>query len=573
MFSKKVIISFLVFVGVVLIGTALIFWNRNRIGQDLSVEIRGPQQVFLGVPFDINISVVNKSRSVLQDSRLAVTLPEGAVFVGSPVQENTNLKDLGSIGSGGVLDESFTIMILKGENTIRQLSANLTYSPSTIGARFEKKATFDISIGQPALSLDLITPQKVLSGDNFEITVGYKNNSDIEFSNLKLRLQYPPSFTFESTTLKADEDNNVWNLGSLRPGSEKDFTINGNIIGPDNSFFEFRGFIESEFSGQTYTVSDNLATISILPSPFSLKISLNENEGFAVRPDDSLRYTISYVNNTDVTLRDVIVTAQLSGEMFDLPTIRTKGVFRSLDNTIIWNAATNPELALISANQSGSVDFSIRAKKQYPIRRLSDRNFTLKVSAQIESPTVPYFLAADKTIGLANISNKVSGDIDLQTIGLFRDAASGIINQGPFPPRANQSTQFSIHWIIKNFSTDVSDVKVRTFLAGDTNFLRVVRSNVDSVPIYNPRRQEITWDISHINATRGVLSEPVEAIFQIETRPSINMINREAPLMQETTIEAKDDFTGVTLTDKTRRVSSRLPDDPTVTGIEGAVIP
>lgn len=573
MFSKKVIIPFLIFVGVVLIGTAIAFWSRSRVGAQLDVEIRGPQQVFLGVPFDLNVSIVNKSRSVLEESRLNVGLPEGAVFVGSSLQENTSIIDLGSIGAGGVLDESFTVMVLKGENAIRRLTANLSYSPETIGARFEKEATFDISIGRPALSLDLVTPQKVLSGENFEVAVGYENKSDQEFSNLKLRLQYPSAFTLESTTLEADEDNNVWDLGALRPGSGQDFLISGGLIGPDNSFFELRGFIEAEIDGRTYTVSDTLATISISPSPFSLKIFLNESNNFAAKLSDKLDYTLQYSNSTDVALRDVIITARLTGEMFDLSTISSRGIFRSLDNTIIWNAATNPELALISPGQSDSISFTIRTKKEYPIRRLGDRNFTLKVSAQIESPTVPYFLAADRTIGLANIETKVSGAINIQAKGFFRDATSGVVNLGPWPPRADQATQFSIHWIITNFATDVGDVEVKTFLEGDTRFLRVVRSNIDSVPVYNPRRQELIWNIDRISATRGVLSDPVEAIFQIETIPSTNMIGGTAPLMRDITIRARDEFTAAELTDEDSDIDTRLDDDPTVTTREGRVLP
>jgi hypothetical protein len=571
MFSKKVIIPFLIFLGVVLIGTSISFWSRSRIGQQLDIEIRGPQQVFLGVPFDIDVSVVNKSRSILEDSRLTITLPEGAVFVGDKEEKTSDFAQLGSIGSGGVLDQSFTIMFLRGENTIRRLTASLGYSPSTIGARFEKEAEFDISVGKSALSLDIVAPQKILSGENFEITVRYENKSSIDFSNLQLKLEYPLAFNFIESTLQPDKDNNVWDLGSLRPGSDKDFLIGGELIGPDNSFFEIRGSIEAEVEGEVYTVTSTSATVSISPSPFSLKIFLNESNNFSARLNDSLNYTLSYTNNTDVALRDIIITAELVGEMFDLSSIRSRGIFRSLNNTLIWNTATNPELRLLAPNQAGSVDFSIRTLRDYPISRLGDRNFTLKVKAQVESPTVPYFLAADRTIGLTSIETKVSGLIDIESIGLFRDAVSGIINTGPFPPQADKPTQFSIHWVIKNFATDVRDVEVKTFLEGDTKFLRVVKSNTDSVPIYNARRQELVWNIDRISATRGVISEPVEAIFQIETIPSINMINTNAPLLKETTITAVDEFTGVLLQDKDSSINTRLPDDPTIS--EGRVLP
>jgi hypothetical protein len=573
MFSKKVLIPFLALVGVILIVAVVAFLSRSRVGEQLDIEVRGPQQVFLGVPFNLTVGITNTSKSVLHDSRLTLTLPEGAVFVGESPQKTSDFRELGSIGSGGFLDETFRLMIIDGENTIRRINAALSYSPETIGARFEKSTDFDISVGKAALSLDLVAPQKILSGENFGLGVSYVNNANISFSDLKLRLEYPPTFKFESATLEPDENNSVWYLGALHSGSKNDFSISGTIIGPDNSFFEIRGFIEASFEGETYVISKNKATISISPSPLSLKVFLNNSSNFIASLGDRLSYDLVYTNNTDVALRDVIVTAQMTGEMFDLFTITSSAIFRSVDNTLIWNAGTTPDLSLVGPGESGSVKFSVRLKDAYPIRRLGDRNFNLKVNAQIESPTVPYFLAANRTVGLAQIETKVAGAINLQSKVFFRDATSGIINEGPMPPQADRPTQYSVHWIITNFSTDVSDVEVRAFLEGNTNFLRVVKSNVDSVPIYNPRTQEIVWRIDQISPTRGVITEPVEAVFQIESTPAITMINEYAPLMRNIVARATDMFTGLPLQAKTEDENTRLPDDPTVVSRGGAVIP
>src|SRR3989344_7354285 len=138
MSRKKIFISFLVFLGVVAVVFAVSAWNRSQVGEALDIEIKGPQQVLLGVPFDITVTIANKSRSVLQQSRLTVTLPPGAVFVGSPSEKNNDFRELGSLGPGSVSEEPFQVMITQGENVIKQIAASLSYLPSSIGSRFEK---------------------------------------------------------------------------------------------------------------------------------------------------------------------------------------------------------------------------------------------------------------------------------------------------------------------------------------------------------------------------------------------------------------------------------------------------
>lgn len=573
MSKKKIIISLAGLIGLVLIVMTATYWNRSRIGDSLGLEIKGSQQVALGSPFDIKVTVTNKSSSILNDSRLTLELPEGIVFVGSPASKNVDIRELGAVGQGSVIEESFRLLVTSGENTLKRVTASLSYLPSSIGSRFEKEADFDMSIGKPALRLDLIVPEKVLSGEEFEIEVGYENTSNSEFSDLNLRLEYPPVFKYKSATLEPDAGTNVWRLGALHPGSDMKFKISGVMIGPDNSFFDLRAFIETEINGETYTVSENFANMSISPSPLSLQIFLNESADYVGAKGDLLNYTLSYSNNTDVGLRDVIIKAKLTGAMFNFGTIATEATYRSIDNTLLWDEANTPGLRLVQPGDSGTVNFSIALRDSYPIRRLADRNFTVKVDAEIESPTVPYYLAAERTLGLASVEHKVRGETEIKALGFFRDAASGVVNAGPFPPQANKPTQYTIHWKITNFSTDVSNVLVRAFLDGDTRFVKVVKSNIPEVPVYNPRTQEITWNISSIRATRGVLDTPVEAIFQVESTPSTNLVGKHAPLIQATNLSATDEFTGLTLTSSAPSISTALPDDPTVDYQTGLVVP
>lgn len=566
--STKVI---LIFSAVLLVGGGIIIYSayQGRLAKGLELQLSAPDNVLIGVPFDLKVNVNNNSQNLLQDVRLSLNLPEGVAFVGSPASKNIDYRELKTVGAGSLSQEVFKLVALNGQNSFKRISAGATYLAGSLSSRFQEEKDFDLAVGDYGIALDIATPQKVFSGENFDTEISFKNKSDLDFNDLKLKIDYPLTYKLVKSNLPPDVGNNIWILGGLHPGSENKFKISGNLIGPEGAFFDIKATIQANFLGQSYDISVNSATISIATSPLSLKISVNNDTEYIARPGDSLAYKLNYVNDTDTGLRDVIIKAQLIGGMFDFSAIQTNGTFRSTDNTITWNASNVPELSTLSPNESGAVVFAIKAKDSYPIKRLGDKNFVLKVSATIESPTVPNFVAAEKTFSLTAIETKVSGQVHIDSKALFRDATSGTVNKGPFPPKVNQPTQYTVHWLITNYGTDVKNLEVKAFLGGNVRYAGVSKVAGGSL-LYNDRTQEMVWTIDKISATTGVISKPLEAIFQIEATPSSADIGRFMTLIQETSIKAIDDFTDLELSDKDLQITTALPDDPTA-GNQGVV--
>lgn len=535
----------------------------------MKIDFDAPDQVLVGAPFEIAVNISNDSRNVLKSARLSLTLPAGIAFVDEPEENNSAHKEIGNVGAGGLAQEKFRLLVLSGENTIKTIQASVIYSPTSLGSKFEQEAELDLAVGGFGLPLDIVTPTKVFSGEDFETVISFKNVSDADYADLKMDIEYPPNFNFVKSSAELENNHREWHLGDLRRGSTNELKITGNLIGPDNAFFNFGVKIEADFAGQRHSITANTATVSIAASPLSLKISLNDDPNYIAKAGAFLHYTITYINNTDIGLRDAIVRAQLKGEMFDLTSISTRAAFRSTDNTLIWNVSNVPALASIPPGESGTVTFDIKVKQNYPIRRLNDKNFTLQVHAQIESPSVPIFVAAKKTINSLSYETQVAGQVKVDAKAYFRDASAGIINEGAFPPRINQPTQFTIHWLVTNFSTDVSGAKARAFLGPNVRFTGVAKSNTGVLPIYDAQTQEMTWEIDKIIATKGVVGNPLEAVFQVEAVPS--RTNVFWPLIQETTLVASDDFTGLDLSATDALITTALPDDPTVVSQQGIV--
>ena len=83
----------------------------------------------------------------------------------------------------------------------------------------------------------------------------------------------------------------------------------------------------------------------------------------------------------------------------------------------------------------------------------------------------------------------------------------------------------------------------------------------------------MVWNLSSIAANKGVIDQPLEAVFQVEVVPLPGMAGSYVPLLSETIVKATDTFSGKELTARDEALTSALPDDPTIKPKDGVVQP
>jgi hypothetical protein len=566
----KIFLGGLFLIGIAAIGAGVYFYVAED-GGGVGIEVSAPESPLVGIPFTAKISISNEERVVLGDAKVSLILPEGMAFVGRSPNQNIETKSLGRIGVGGVIQEDFELIATNGENTIKRITVSASYTPEGVSSNFEERKEADIAFGTAGIALNLILPEVALPGEDFAMEVSYKNISQVDLDGLQLRLDYPPGFEFKKSTLPPDLGKNIWKLGGLRKGSEMKFSVTGNLAGPSSSKHDIRSVLQAEFEDELYQVSEKTGTVELTASPLGLNIVLVSGGGETAAPGSELQYAIKYQNSADQGFRDAVVKVQLTGEMFDFGSLRSNGIVAASGNSITWNPATSPELGLIQPNSSGELTFAVRTKGLYPIRRLSDKNFVLKVDARIESPTVLPSAQSKATVGIGRLETKVRGDLRLETSAFFRDANAGIVNRGPFPPRVGIVTNFTVHWILRNYATDVTGATVMAALPPGVKYAGVSQVPVGSLS-YADGAQVVQWQIDRIPAGKGVIDKPLELVFQVEAVPQPGHIKTYLPIIGETTVTAKDDFTGLELRGSDGAITSALPDDPTVSAGAGIVV-
>jgi len=564
----KVFYYFIFLIILVFAGFFLFDWLTDSQGGP-SLSFTGPEVVSVAIPFELAVGVRNDSSDSFQEVELALTLPEGLVVLDNPEKNLITIK-VDDLQSGSLVTKSLKLMaVLTKEETlaadeelIRETGARISYSTPAGNSRYQKKDQAVLRVKKSDVDLSVDLPAEVESGQNLNLAIAYQNGGEIDLNNLSLEVVYPDIFRYQTASLKPDQGNGHWEIGGLRPGSANNFVVSGKLVGVDGGTFPFVVKLLQSVAGREYLIAQAVAETNIRPSSLSLTIAVNEVDDYIARAGDLLRYTISYDYLTGAPAAKAVIQLELSGQMFELGTIQVvpqSGIaFAVKHNVVSWSLASSSG----SLPKSGAVAVEVRVRDDFPIKRSGDRNFLLKVKAQLDD---------GRHTTVAQSETKVAGKIGLAAKAFFRDAAAGVINKGPFPPIVGQATDYTIHWLLTSYATDVSDIVVRGTLPAGVDFAGVKKVEGGGQLSYSQASREVIWKVDRLSATRGVLNNPAEAIFQVTAAPAAGLIGNYMLLFNETAASATDSFTDLSLAATASSLTTRLEADQTVREMEGIV--
>ncbi|MEK7479122.1 MAG: hypothetical protein AAB634_01120 [Patescibacteria group bacterium] len=557
------------------VGAYLFFFSGRQSG-DIGLSLTLPKEVLRGVPFEFEVALENNAESELQNAKLTLLVPRDVLILDARAEKGIVTEEIGELPSGSVQKKRYRLLVVseKGgrgeEEIVKKITARVAYSLGGASG-FEVEKTEDVRAGESAIRAELRKDEgQVLSGSTFRFSVFYSNTSNEDIEDLRLGIKYPETFRYVSSDLPPDSLDNYWKLGALRAGSEGKLSIQGILEGADNAEFPFPVAFFTSFQGKDYLVGEEELGLSIAPSPIGLQVLINGGESYAARVGETIRYEISYTNLSGVPLADFVIRGTFLGEMFDMGTAKSEAGLDSRGR-FVWDKTKIPEFRELAVGARGKVELQVKLKEQFSISRAGDKNFLLRASVEASSPTTPYYLKSDKTRALREVSTKVSGRILLDAKAFYRDADSGVVNSGPFPPKVGMPTEYAIHWVLRNESTDAQNVKVRAILPFGVEWTGKIESTGDTLPLYDELTREVSWDVPSIPATKGVLDSPHEGIFQIRATPDATQAGKVQVILNETRLTAVDDFTGVTLQASDVPLTTQLVDDLSVGAGSGLV--
>jgi hypothetical protein len=513
-FTKLFIFSIIIFILALGAGAYLLFNGSNIVSaNNIEISLNGPVSVAGGEPISLDIQVTNRNNIKLETVDLSIDFPAGTVDSEDTTKELKNIRELvPDINPGGQGTKNIKAIVYGEENSKKEIKVTVEYRVKGSSAVFQKQKTFDLLISSSPLNLSVSSFTEVNSGQDFEFTLTMNSNSKETIKNLLISASYPFGFSYTSSSIKPLTDNNVWKIGDIPPGGKKTLKIKGKLDGQDDEVRVFRfntgaQSVRNEKQIGTEYVSA-IQEISIKKPFITVGVSMDgeaELQEYVGRYDTPIQVEITYFNNLDTAIINGEVHVKLSGNAFDRASVVPgQGLYVSTNNEIVWNPITTSALKNIGAGESGRVSFSIIPRNTgTQTKPLSNPEINLSVSVQGKRNSennVPESIASSASRKIKVSSNiALSGQI-VRTTGSFE-------NTGPIPPRADNTTTYTVVWTVDNTSNSVSGAEVRSSLPSYVKWLDKVSPSDQDIS-YNSVDGQIVWKLGSLKSSSGD-SQPV----------------------------------------------------------------
>lgn len=398
---RKFIFGLAIFILLALSVAAFIFYRgfyafrKDRV----MLKLEGPETVLAGETARWHLTINNKNETILRDGQLNFRFPDYSQPVirqeESGQFKNNLLKQIISIpelGAGGKFEKEFKAVIMGGENFERKAQAVFNFKPSSGSIIFESIATQSLKISNFPLEIKINLKPEIVFGKVASLDLNLTNQGQAPFGALRIRWEYPSGFKFLSSSQKLNDFNNTWLIAEILPSEITNMHLEGEVSGLEGEVKIFRVFIERR-EGESWKVyKEAKAELNLIAEPLVLNLSTIPESQRSVQLSGLMTYKLSWKNNLNVPLDDLVLKIQLIGEVFDFNALISDGSFNVENRTITWSKSNQPFMASIQPSEQQEINFQIKLKNKFSAG--ADKNIT--VAASISSPTQPEGLATDK---------------------------------------------------------------------------------------------------------------------------------------------------------------------------------
>lgn len=534
------------------------------------ISVEAPFDVRAGERYEFGIVINNSARQAMERISLVLRSGSGVLLAdetGEPSETRITREEFDLILEPDSTNrQAFYAYFLGKEGEERQIEITLRYYLADTQSPFSYDRTIAVRINAPAAVANFNLPSQALSASDFALGYEVRNLSTFNFSPLSVRFDHPRDFDFVETR-PAPIERSRWQFQDFAGQDSVAVEAIGRLTAAPGEVHNFRITLYARVWDEDILIGETTGEISVIENPMFMSMSVNGAVDYIARPGEVLEYRITFKNNFQETLRDVVIVVRLSGNMFNLRTIETVGAFNSRDMTITFHGGNDPQLLFLGPQESGSVTFTIETFSEAPGEIT---NPIISAHAEMTSATEPRHLGAIAPVtATAEIETRVSGAVLLSSNALLRDPVYGGRVVGPWPLRTYQTTQMSVHLGVAADTNDLEDILVSTTLPAGVRYIGNVRGDTTGVEIIvNPRISLIELRIPRLKAR-----ESRQIIFQIEVTPSVTDLNQAMLILQPIRLTGRDSFTGKLLELEARQLNSVQLRDPTITnpGAEGRV--
>jgi len=572
LFKKIFFVVLIFFFTTLAIAGITLYEGRTVVSEELiALEILGQPFVDGGEELELQVRVQNFNEQALQLPDLVISYPKDS---GEDAERVFLRRSLQDINTKGRVTEEFDITLFGQEGDIREIEAILEYRIEGSSSIFIKQEVHQVIIRSTPTQIAIDAPDTIVRNQNVSIKVDVSSNSTTQVNDTLLRVRYPRGFEYISSSLVPGFSNNTWyfeNLGDQRQTIE----IIGRLAaleGQGQSFiFEYGK--QSQFNKNEFETIFNALThtIDIQKSFIDSRIAVNNNndDQSSIRGGDNIDVRIFYENTLDVALENVVLTANLSGDLYDKSKVNLQnGFYNSSNQTVIFDRTTNDSLALLEPGEEGEFRFTLGGRDLVGSEGVLSNPFA-EITLDVEGTTSN----GDREEAFAVAQHRVLANSDISVMPKVQYYEGPFINQGPMPPKVNVPTTYTLVFQVTNSSNEVDDAELTTFLPPYVEWLNIIAPSVERTKVsFDPTTRQFKWRLGELRSGLGVgTNQPRQISVQVRIVPSVTQLDKDIALTGDVVLTGTDAFTDTGLNFRKNAVFNRL-ENRRVIGADGRVV-
>ncbi len=576
-FKKFFIFSLVFFVLTLGYASYNFFFSGNTVSNNnIDISILGNTFTAGGDDLSLVIGITNRNNSALNLVDLIVDYPKGGTSGVAGEMEHYR-QSLGTIPAGSTRNENVKLVLFGEQGDIRTIKVSIEYRVDGSNAIFVKDKPYEVTVSSTPINITVDAPTSISPNQNIVLNVKSVLNSTKPISNVVLKVDYPAGFQFVSADPAPSIGNNLWEMGDISPGVERDISISGRMIdvfdGEEKSFRVFSGSQSTTDKSMIAVVFNTLTHTVMVKRPFieaTLAINGISQREYAVDSKSIIRGTINWSNNLNTKVNDLEIRAQLTGNGFNKKTVSPQqGTYTSLQNIIVWDKFSQQELKEVNPGDFGSVDFTINPVPLFSAADGLLRDPTINIEVSITGKQIIDGYQPNELNNSESKVIKIISDVALSTKALYYSGA--FKNTGPIPPKAEKETTYTIVWGVSNTSNNISKGEVRAVLPSWVRFIDGASDGEDAV-VFNSSTREVVWNVGRIPKGTGISgSKEITTSFQVGLTPLISQIGSIPVIINDAVLTGHDDFANVDVRITRASLRTDLKGDSQI-GVGGSVV-
>ncbi len=540
--------SFLFFVGSAFFAYYVFYGQNNIVSLDkIDLTFAGSNFSAGGEPYSFQVIVGNRNQVPLEDATLLIEYQKGNGLSGEAGVGRVE-KKLGNINGNISVNEVEQITLFGKEGDVRNIDAVLSYQVKGSNATYQKKIQNRVELQSPAITFTVTNLKEIADGQTLALTVKVSGRASEGAKRVLVKVDYPTGFEFKSSDKDPISGNNVWDLGDVKQGDDRQIQIKGIMHGQDTEqrvFHIYAGTANSNTSSALDILyNETFATVNVTKAFVDtvLTIDGSTNNNYSVRSSADVAGGLHWENNLPSEITNLEFRLKISGNAFDRRSVTAQdGHFDSTTNTIIWDSTSNSTLATVGSGATGDLIFGF---KTIPL--------TTSSSGVVTDPVVIFDLSVSgRRLGESGVPEsvtygqkrivKVGSDVGFS--GSVAYYSTPFSNRGPFPVVAEKESTVTIGLSIANTANKITGGMVKMSLPSYVKWLSNVAPASEDVR-FDKNRNTVTWNVGDIDPGVGVSGKAKTVYFQIAVTPSLSDINSNLQVAGESTFTGTDAYTG-----------------------------